>query len=354
MPKRRNGLAAPHSKMQISTWLMLPALMLEFFFFCSANLPLIASILVTCLFLGTCIAACLFGYLATALDPMDPRLSHDNNDGNTAKDVSPCCYQVFSIPQRCIEISSTRHNDGNGANNIRVESGAVSEERTKYCWVCEQDVAEHSMHCKYCNKCVAHFDHHCQWLNTCVGSRNYPFFRKTLWSIAAVLIVHSSVGLGIAIDILVGGTSKQRAEQWFSADLPELVVATLLVFSLLDFLAMVLIVQLLLFHLKLSRLNLTTYQFILRDNAEKRERLKVERERESRRIVAIGNAKRNQQHCKFFMLAIGGQLGKIHSCLDVLPDEEDNQNQETNATRYEETKLEEEKESESELSPEPK
>mmetsp|Transcript_26842 Transcript_26842/g.40629 ORF Transcript_26842/g.40629 Transcript_26842/m.40629 type:complete len:118 (+) Transcript_26842:805-1158(+) len=117
---------------------------------------------------------------------------------------------------------------------------------------------------------------------------------------------------------------------------------------------MVLIVQLLLFHLKLSRLNLTTYQFILRDNAEKRERLKVERERESRRIVAIGNAKRNQQHCKFFMLAIGGQLGKIHSCLDVLPDEEDNQNQETNATRYEETKLEEEKESESELSPEPK
>mmetsp|Transcript_27933 Transcript_27933/g.41239 ORF Transcript_27933/g.41239 Transcript_27933/m.41239 type:complete len:353 (-) Transcript_27933:237-1295(-) len=349
MSKRRNGLAAPHSKMQISTWFMLPALMLEFFFFCTTNLPLVASILVTCLFVATCISACLFGYLATALDPMDPRLSHDN-DGNT-EDVSSCCHRLFSIPQRCIEIKTTKIDEENDGENKNVRSDAVAGERTKYCWVCEQDVAEHSMHCKYCNKCVSHFDHHCQWLNTCVGSRNYPFFRKTLWSIAAVLIVHSSVGLGIAIDILVGGTSKQRAEQWFSADLPELVVATLLVFTLLDVLAMILIVQLLLFHLKLSRLNLTTYQFILRDNAEKRERLKVEKERASRRVEAIGNAKRNKQSCKYFLLVIGAQLGKFHPCLDVLPAEADSQQQETKTDQQQETKNEEQKDGESEEAP---
>jgi len=313
--------------MQISTWFMLPTLMIEFFLFCTPILPLVESILVTVVFMGACIATCVFGYLSTALDPMDPRLSHD--DGNNL-DLCPCWYRVFSMPGRQREHSpgiatnTNGLNDGeekNGNNTAGIEN--ATEERTKYCFICQKEVAEHSMHCKYCNKCVAHFDHHCQWLNTCVGSRNYPFFRKTLWSIASVLVIHTSVGLGVAIDILVGGASQKRAEEWFSADLPELVVSFLLAFSLLDVLALILIIQLLLFHLKLSRMKLTTYQFILRDAAEKRERSKTEKEINSRRIIAIGNAKRNEQHSKIFQLKIGAYLRKIHPCFDALPPAEE-------------------------------
>jgi len=341
MPKRRNGLSSPHSKMQISTWFMLPILMIEFLIFSTPTLPLVVSILVTILFIGSCIAACIFGYLATALDPMDPRLSHDDEQS----DLCPCWYRVFSMPKRQQQHSPgivTGINGLDGAEENENDPAGIenaTEERTKYCFICQKEVAEHSMHCKYCQKCVAHFDHHCQWLNTCVGSRNYPFFRKTLWSIASVLVIHTFVGLGIAIDILAGGSSRERAEEWFSANLPELVVSFLLAFSLLDSLALILIIQLLLFHLKLSRMKLTTYQFILRDAAEKRENSTIEKEIDSRRNKAIGNAKHSKQHFKVFQLKMGAHLRKCHPCLDTIPSAEEEQ--ETNETKSGEEKRDE-------------
>ena len=320
--KRRNGLTAKHSRMQISTWFVLPVLVSEFLFFSSPILPLAASIVCTFLFLSCCLATVLFGYMATAIDPMDHRLSHDE-DGYKDPFSGVIWKQILKLPG--FQLISYAPGVPVVDEPVDEHNNDVNEDKTKYCWVCEHDVAEESMHCRYCNKCVSKFDHHCQWLNTCVGERNYPFFYKTLWSITALLVVHICVGLGLSIDILAEGTSKQRADDWFSANLSELVVAMNLFFVVFDFICLTLILQLLSFHMKLRAQNLTTYKYILKDNVEKRELNKKKAARKSKRTVAMGHAKREKQTILTWRLAMGKHLEKLHPCLDPLPQDEPQQ-----------------------------
>jgi hypothetical protein len=306
--KRRNGLESPYSRMQMSTWITLPALVVQFLMFCTPVLPLAASIACTVVFCGACLAAALYGYVATVVDPMDSRLSHDGEEPENKGHL----LRLLKVPAR----QQTQHSPGEAVNGHNHEN---DDEKTKYCWVCEHDVAEPSMHCRYCNKCVSKFDHHCQWLNTCIGERNYPYFYRTLWSIAVLLVVHMVVLLGLAIDILIGGPSKARAEDWCSANLSELVAAVNIFFFIFDFICISLILQLLLFHIKLRRAGLSTYQYILQDNAKKREQKKITQEKESRRIVAIGQAKRDSKSVLSVRLAMGKYFQKVHPCLDPLP-----------------------------------
>jgi palmitoyltransferase ZDHHC1/11 len=318
--KRHNGLASPHSKMQISTWFVLPTLVVQFLFFISPILPLAASIVCTLVFFAACAAAALFGFMATAVDPIDPRISYAPDQGEKELFTGSFWKHMLKLPG----IQVPQHSAGALVDNHEIDAkeSGEHEDGTKYCWVCEHDVAEQSMHCRYCNKCIAKFDHHCQWLNTCVGERNYPFFFKTLWSIAILLVTHASIAIAVSIDILTGGSSKQRANDWFSANLWELVVAVNLFFALFDTICMILILQLLVFHIKLRARNLTTYKFILLDNATKRELKKEKATRKSQRLVAMGAAKRNGKPLLRFRLLVGGYLGRIHHCLDPLPPSE--------------------------------
>lgn len=152
-----------------------------------------------------------------------------------------------------------------------------------------------------------------------------------------MLSVHVGVLLGTTIDILASGATKQRAENWCNANLSEIVVAFNIFFFVFDMIALALIVQLLAFHMKLRRRNLTTYQFILKDNAEKREANKIKVARQSKRIVAMGKARRDKKPILRLRLAMGKYLERVHPCLDPLPqdspmpDEEENNNFESQA-----------------------
>lgn len=338
--KRRNGLAAPHSRMQISTWIFLPLLVLQFLFFITPILPLAASIVGTVVFLSLCTGAAIFGFMATAIDPMDPRLSDATEEGYKDPFAGPFWRCIVKLPG----LQLPQHSPGVSVDNNSDQ--AENEENTKYCWVCEHDVAIQSMHCRYCNKCISNFDHHCQWLNTCVGERNYPFFYKTLWSIAILLVMHALIALALSIDILVGGTSKLRANEWFAINLSEIVVSINLLFVLLDSISLILILQLLVFHIKLRAQNLTTYKFILQDNASKRELKKRKTARKSKRTIAMGEAKRNNKTLLRWRLYMGQYLEKIHACLDPLPHddeqpdeqgEQEQPNQEETANGHEKT-----------------
>ena len=124
-PRRTNGLARPYTPAQLSTWVFLPTLVLEFLFFVSPLLPLAASIPCTLLFCFFAFASAYYGYMAMKVDPKDPRVPGE----------------ATTTTASCIPVDP--------------------QEPTKQCWLCDVQVGEKSMHCKFCNKCVDHFDHHC-------------------------------------------------------------------------------------------------------------------------------------------------------------------------------------------------
>lgn len=117
-PRRVNGLSRPYTAAQISTWVFLPMLVLQFLFFAAPLLPIAASIPCSIIFCGLAVCSSYFGYLSMKVDPVDPRLTSNNPSD-------------------------------------------LSTGPTKQCWICDTQVGEKSMHCKFCNKCVDHFDHHC-------------------------------------------------------------------------------------------------------------------------------------------------------------------------------------------------
>ena len=126
-PTRVNGLSPPYTPAQISTWVFLPLLVIEFLLVVSPILPLVASIPCTILFCCFAGASAGFAIVAMKIDPSDPRVL--------------ACRRVDDVE------------NGEGVIN--------PEEPTKQCWICDIQVGVKSMHCKFCNKCVDHFDHHC-------------------------------------------------------------------------------------------------------------------------------------------------------------------------------------------------
>ncbi|VEU40900.1 unnamed protein product [Pseudo-nitzschia multistriata] len=303
-PTRKNGLSPPYTPAQISTWVLLPFLVLGFLFFVSPILPLAASIPCTILFVLSAIASIYHGYMAMYIDPSDPRLlnaNHSNNQNQSGR--------------------------GNGAcENCYVDP----EEPTKQCWICDVQVGEKSMHCKFCNKCVDHFDHHCMWLNTCVGKANYSYFFRTMVCILIMLLIQAIIQVFLIVAIYVGiGEVKRRALEWFSVNTTTPVVVGMGIFLLFDLVSISLIGQLLIFHLKLQKEGITTYQFIVRDNKNRRERTKKESDLKLRRKSAIERAKEEGNKCLLFRLENGGFLREKCglSCFDPLSlDEETTEN----------------------------
>ena len=136
-PRRKNGLEPPYTVTQMSTWVFLPSLVLEFLFFVSPLLPLAASVVCTCIFCGIAGASTFYGYVAMKIDPSDPRLFRNHH-------------------------SQYDNNNNNNDNTTNGRGGTeADQEETKQCWICDVQVGAKSMHCKFCNKCVDGFDHHC-------------------------------------------------------------------------------------------------------------------------------------------------------------------------------------------------
>lgn len=284
--------------------------MLEWLFFVAPILPIAASVVCSLIFFVFAFAVAYYTYVACITDPIDVYLQKHVQDARRSSS-----YDAENVPPPSCRSKLCYR--GPDTTNITLPH---NEDEIKYCWVCETSVAEHSMHCKYCNKCVSHFDHHCLWLNTCVGEANYPYFYKILWSTCGMLVVHTCCMVGIVIDVFVGGSSEQRADAWFGLNQSNVVAGVNIFFILSNMVSLSAVAQLLNFHIGLQRKNLTTYQYIITDNARRREATQKKEERNAKRTTAVTKARQEGKP----ILALRLQVGE-YCCppCDALPPDEE-------------------------------
>jgi hypothetical protein len=125
--------------------------------------------------------------------------------------------------------------------------------------------------------------------------------------------------LGIVIDVFTGGSSEQRANEWFGANVSGLVAGVNIFFIVSNVASLSAVAQLLAFHIGLQNKNLTTYQFIITDNARRREQFQKKEERRSHRVAAVSKARQEGKPALAFRLQMGQYCCTV---CDPLPDEE--------------------------------
>jgi len=333
---RKNGLASPYNVMQIGTWLLLPCIVLQFIIFITPTIPSkIASVFVTLLFLGSACSSIYYAYMTSATDPIDPRLhsllkdkqrsSVDNNNNiheNIDQDIANdnICMQCITPPS----VSS----------RLRVlEQGTLTtqeeEEATKFCWVCQARVGCTSMHCKFCNKCVSNFDHHCQWLNTCIGDANYTYFTKCVASLCVMSYLHVFCSIAVLVSHF---NVVDENSWWFSSSNNMIWIIFTILFLILNIGVALLITQLLLFHLQLYNKQITTYEYILQDNAKRRDK--------ERFMIALDNKRklelRDDNHDAFYKLRL--HLGSFPICKCIDPLQQQQHHQQSSSTKKKQQK----------------
>lgn len=158
-------------------------------------------------------------------------------------------------------------------------------------------------------------------LNTCVGKANYQYFLLTMLYITAMLVVHCFIQIALIIDIFMGGSTKQRADEWFETKSPSTIAGVYIGFVVFDLICLSLILQLLQFHVMLRKEGLTTYRYIVRETQRKREKTNQEQARKNQRMLAMGKANDEGNTC----LALRLRLGETCQFCDPLPPLEEQQ-----------------------------
>jgi hypothetical protein len=276
--------------MQVVTWALLPLLLLQYLFFAAPILPMAASIPCTIVLFACGFSTAYYAYWVCITDPIDLRLRLHLQEQERGSDDK---------------------------NNNNAACGNDDDNETKFCWVCSIDVHELSMHCKFCNKCVGTFDHHCHWLNTCVGKANYGYFFRVVGSTISLVVVHGSILASLVISFFVQFTlaknemdgnisTLERSNQWFNSNAGIVVAIVNLVFVVVDGFCIILLSQLFIFHIKLQKEGITTYAYIIRDGARKRDAAKQKMDLERRRISALQQAQRDRKMIRKWRLAAAG------------------------------------------------
>jgi hypothetical protein len=130
------------------------------------------------------------------------------------------------------------------------------------------------------------------WLNTCVGSANYDnFFKTVIWTFYFVSIHLASLVVHLALYFLENEKVRSLASSWFgNAEANIILVGFNIGFLVFTAFCAFMVLQLLVFHLGLKREKITTYQYIIRDSARKRERILLSNKIRQRRVDELQKA----------------------------------------------------------------
>lgn len=241
---RTNGFDRPFHPLQVFTWVLFPCLLFGYYAVVFPVLPL--SLRWISFGLYTLMAAATFfsAWITSAIEPKDPHVVTDK--GAVRRSCSATFCDCF-------------------AHTIKT-TDRFGEDDTVRCYLCESRVFASSKHCRFCDKCVLRFDHHCKWLNTCVGQRNYRYFVCVIVSTWLFSTLQLGLTLYVLVDVVVPSRNtsvSRKASQ--HALFGSAIVVLLGIWTLLLAPLVLLVGQLVLFHIMLIRHNLTTYEYILKE-----------------------------------------------------------------------------------------
>lgn len=285
---RANGFQKPFNGMQISTWILIPLLLIHFSLFCVTVLPPYLSITTSILYYFFGVCSVYFGWLTSKTDSIDEKLSNYMKSCNQSEFFREKNADLNSDDelQRCQKVKTET------CNHVEIIDDKNNNSE-KYCWVCKVQVHQQSMHCKFCDKCVSHFDHHCMWLNTCIGKANYRYFYKTIMFTFLFVMVHSiTLSLTVIFYFVNTGDINRRIVHFLETlDIPVMAIVCVNTGFFVTTLGLSLIImQLLIFHIRLQKDKITTYEFILRDSQRRKDesilQSKVQRMRSEAIILA--------------------------------------------------------------------
>jgi hypothetical protein len=261
IPTRRiNGIEKPWDRLQIYTWILFPFIITHYFSFIYFLLweSIAAKVVLTILFILFTLSTGFFAGLTCIIDPADEVLCSAN-------------------PPQYTEIT--------------------------HCYLCNCDVHISSKHCRFCDKCVVKFDHHCMWLNTCVGQKNYHYFLTVVASVFMLTMESLTLSLALMIESFAISSKfmdrihHNRFHHFLGSPIPLAAVQTLLVISVVFFLALVsLLIQLGGFHVVLLYRGMTTYDFIIEEQKKHRERETAQMQRDFELSLQQNNNNNNNNN----------------------------------------------------------
>jgi len=130
------------------------------------------------------------------------------------------------------------------------------------------------------------------WLNTCVGSANYTtFFKTVVWTFFFIFLHAIAIGVHLILYFVDYERVRSLAGNWFGgAGANMILIGSNIGFLVFTGFCAFMVLQLLIFHLGLKREKITTYQYILKDTAIKREKMRLSNMIRERRVDELRNA----------------------------------------------------------------
>merc|ERR1712013_255706 len=139
-----------------------------------------------------------------------------------------------------------------------------------WCKHCSWYVTKTAKHCRACNRCTDEFDHHCRWLNNCVSKRNYSQFVLAIVCTESLLLYEIVLG-GLMLSDLAPSHSRSPlvgdGMAFHSLLVLHILIASMMALPLL---------QLIGFHLYLHSKAISTYEWVVRRDTDKLEKLERE------------------------------------------------------------------------------
>jgi hypothetical protein len=297
---RRHGFQWPPDTLQITAWLLILLFLAHFILMIVSVIPFPLSLILLLVYVGLTLMATVSGVVASWTDPADPFVKQCPSYASLKRS------QTAPAPSSSSSSTNT-HTNATSMNTASrgLDLSRIDSQQLLYCNLCASYVLKGSKHCRACNKCVAHFDHHCRWLNNCVAKKsNYRAFATFVVVLLLTTLLHLSMCIVLIVDYATGSifnvtssssssssrsssSSSSGSASYHSASSTESAVFPLdnsttvqyvflvswCIFVFLSLLALYLLGDLLAFHIKLYRLGITTYEWILREREKDQRKL---------------------------------------------------------------------------------